>query len=76
MSELQWEEVKRISDIVEAEILRGLLEAQEIRVWLAQEGAARALGLTLAPMGEVVIMVPTNQVAEAYEILAQYDEGV
>lgn len=75
MSELQWEEVNRVPDTVQAEILRGLLEAQGIHVWLSQEGAARAIGLTLPPMGEVVIMVPTDQVGEASEILAQYAEG-
>ena len=75
MSELHWEEVERVSDTIQAEILRGLLEAQGIRVWLAQEGAARALGLSLPPMGGVGIMVPNDQVAEAYETLDQYYEG-
>jgi hypothetical protein len=75
MSELQWEEVERVSDTIEAEILRGLLEAQGIRVWLAQEGAARAIGLSAGPMGEVVVLVPSDQVAEACIILDQYHEG-
>ena len=71
----QWIEIQRLRDPVQAEILRGLLEAQGIQVWLAQEGAARALGLSLTPMGEVTILVPTSQVEEATGILGKYYAG-
>jgi len=75
MSDDQWQEIDRVPDPFEAEILRGLLEAQGVQVWLAQEGAARALGLSLTPMGEVVLLVPASQASQALEILDQYDDG-
>jgi hypothetical protein len=75
MTEEQWEELKRVIDTIEAEILRGMLEAQDIRVYLSQEGAGRAIGLSFTPMGEISIMVPTSQVSEANEILNRYLTG-
>ncbi len=75
MTNEQWKEVEHISDPLQAEILRGLLEAQGIQVWLAQEGAARALGLHLTPMGEVILMIPASQVSHASDILGQFFDG-
>ena len=75
MTNEQWEEVERIADPLEAEILRGLLEAQGIQVWLAQEGAARAIGLSFTPMGEVSLMVPASQASQAQDLLDQYYDG-
>lgn len=75
MTNEHWEEIERIADPTEAEILRGLFEAQGIQVWLAQEGAARAIGLSFTPMGEVSLMVPASQVSRAQEVLAQYYDG-
>jgi hypothetical protein len=75
MKDERWQEIERVPDTIQAEILRGLLEAQEIKVWLSQEGAGRALGLSFTPMGEVLVMVPTSQVALAKEILTRYFEG-
>jgi hypothetical protein len=75
MPKEQWIEIQRIPDSIQAEILRGLLEAQGIQVWLSQEGAGRALGLSVSPMGEVTILVPTSQVEEAKKTLEQYYAG-
>jgi hypothetical protein len=71
----QWEEVDEVAGDLQAEILRGLLEAQEIQVWLSQEGAGKAIGLSLPSLGKVSIMVPTNQVSRAREILDEYYSG-
>lgn len=57
---------------VEAEIIKGLLTANGVEVWLSQESAGTALGLTVGAMGEVEIMVRAEQAEEARSLL---DEG-
>ena len=57
---------------VEAEIIKGLLTANGVDVWLSQESAGTALGLTVGAMGEVEIMVRAEQAEEARSLL---DEG-
>ena len=75
MSEQNWVQVTTVQAEVQAELLRGLLEAQEIPVFLSVEGAGRALGLSYGPMGEVNILVPDKFQAEAINIIRQYDSG-
>jgi hypothetical protein len=54
---------------IEAEILKGLLAANDIEVWLSQESAGSALGLTVGAMGEVEIMVRAEQADQARALL-------
>ncbi|MFQ5943014.1 MAG: DUF2007 domain-containing protein [Anaerolineales bacterium] len=54
---------------IEAEIIKGLLNANGIEAWLSQESAGTALGLTVGPMGEVEIMVRADQEDEARALL-------
>jgi hypothetical protein len=61
---------------VHAEILRGLLEAQEIPVMIAREGAARALGVTVGSLGEIDILVPEEHLPEARRIIADYTKRI
>lgn len=75
MTNIQWEVVAYLSDSIEAEILRGLLQAQGVEVWLSQEGAARAIGLTVGPVGEIAILVPSHQFEQALDVLEAYDQG-
>jgi hypothetical protein len=75
MSEKKWVQVASIQAEVQAELLRGLLEAQGIPVLLSREGAGRALGLTIGPLGEVNILVPGEFQAEAKNIIRQYEGG-
>jgi len=56
---------------VEAEIVKGLLAANDIDVWLSQESAGSALGLTVGPMGEVEIMVRADHAEQARSILGE-----
>ena len=67
--------VETTSGMMEAEILRGLLEAQGITVWLLQESAGRAIGLSVGPLGQVDLMVPADQAEEAKKILDDYHAG-
>ena len=70
-----WITVERLPGDLQAEILKGLLEAQGIPVYLAQEGAARAIGLTAGPLAAVEVMVPADRAAEALQILEDYHSG-
>jgi hypothetical protein len=72
MTEEQWEVLDEISGSIEAEILRGMLEAQDIPVILSQEGAGRALGLTIGALGETQVLVPRNKFESAREILDEF----
>ena len=75
MSNEQWEVVDSVSGDLNAEMLRGLLEAQGIPVNLSQEGVARAYGLGVGPLAEVEIMVPDTYVREAEKVIESYQAG-
>jgi hypothetical protein len=75
MSEEKWEVITEVPGDLQAEILRNLLEVEGIKVFLNQEGAGRAVGLTLGPMGQVQVMVPEHQSQEARRIVDDYYEG-
>ncbi|RMF41415.1 MAG: DUF2007 domain-containing protein [Anaerolineae bacterium] len=71
----KWIALTRTEGALEAEILRGLLEANDIPVVLSQEGAASAIGLGIGPLAEVEIFVPQEQHAAAQELLNAYRRG-
>ncbi len=60
---------------IEAEILRGLLEANGIPVVVSQEGAARAIGLGVGPLAETQLLVPKVHLQEALALLRAYRAG-
>lgn len=64
--------VATASGRLEAEILRGLLEANGIPVWLLGESAGSAIGLGVGPLGQVDIRVPNEFEAQAREVLGEY----
>ena len=70
-----WEVIAEIYGELQAELLRGLLEAQGIEVVLNQEGAGGAYGLNVGPLGQVQIMVPASSVDDARHVLADYYAG-
>jgi len=75
MDKKRWVVIDKVAGDLQAEILRGLLEAQGIQVLLSQEGAGRALGLSVGPLGEVEILVPEEQRQEASQVLTDYQAG-
>ena len=75
MSDEKWVEVTKVSGELQAGLIRNLLEAQGIKVFLNQEGAGKAVGLSVGPMGEVQILVPENQSEEARKIVDDYYAG-
>jgi hypothetical protein len=72
----QWEVVDEVPGELQAEILRGLLEAQGMKVWLSQEGIGHSVyPVTIGPMGRVQILVPQEQSQSARALLADYYAG-
>lgn len=75
MTEWNWEVAEEVQGELQAELLRGLLEAQGIPTKLNQEGAGRAYGLGIGPLGTVQIMVPEDLLYRARQVLADYYSG-
>jgi hypothetical protein len=73
----QWELLEQVSGSAKAEILKSLLEAQGINVVLSQEGVGESIyPVTVGPLSEIQILVPTSQLAEAQKVLVDYEAGV
>ena len=75
MGEANWEVVYETEGQYLAEMLRGVLEAQEIPVVLSQEGLGRVYGLTVGPLGRVQILVPISKLESARQILREFETG-
>lgn len=72
----KWVLLDKVNGSFKAEILKGLLEAQGIDTMLSQEGAAHyGYALTVGPMGEVEILVPSRELENARQVLADYEAG-
>ncbi|MGH2581799.1 MAG: putative signal transducing protein [Anaerolineales bacterium] len=65
----KWETMLVLHDPVQAEILKGMLEANGVQVLLSKEGAAKALGLSVGAMSEIELRVPSGQTEIAQELL-------
>lgn len=75
MVDEEWVLVDKVQGQVQAELLKGLLEAQGFRVWLNQEGAARAYAVAVGSLGLVEILVPSSEVEQAKQVLEAYYRG-
>ena len=75
MSDEKWEVITEVSGELQAGLIRNLLETQGIKVFLNQEGAGRAVGLSVGPLGEVQILVPESQSEAARKIVDDYYAG-
>ena len=60
---------------LEAEIIKGFLEAQELHVVLIQESVGKTLGLSAGHLGQVQVLVPESQEKEARALLADVESG-
>lgn len=67
--------VESVNGMLEAEILRGLLESSGVRVWLSHEAAGTAIGISIAPLGSVDIMVQEKDLDRARQVLDDYQAG-
>jgi len=61
--------------LLEAEMIKGFLEAQGLNVILSQESIGRTYGLTAGRLGQVKILVPEIQAEEATNILNAMERG-
>lgn len=63
------------NDAVQAEILRGLLEAQNIRVLSTKEAIGTVYGFSVGAASEVELFVPGERAGEAQAIVKEYFAG-
>ena len=70
----KWETILVLHDPVQAEILKGMLEANGVQVLLSKEGAAKALGLSVGAMSEIELRVPSNQIELAQQLMRNQPE--
>lgn len=75
MTDDEWVLVDEVQGQLQADLLRGLLEAQGIMVWVNTPGAARAYAVTVGTLGTVELLVPSSSVVLAREILDEYYRG-
>jgi hypothetical protein len=67
--------VATASGKLEADIIKGMLEAQGVETMLSYEAAATAYGLGVGRLARVEILVREEQIAEAEAILEDYQSG-
>jgi hypothetical protein len=67
--------LEEVAGAGQAEVLRGLLEAQDIHVLLSQESASSAIPVSFGILGDVKIMVKEEDLERAREILEEYYAG-
>ena len=67
--------VETVMDRLQAEIVRGLLEARGVSVLLSAEAAALLEGVGFGPMAEIHLLVPADQAEQARRILADFKAG-
>ena len=75
MVEEEWVLVDKVQGQLQAELLKGLLEAQGILVWLNQQGASRAYAVTVGTLGAVELLVPSSAYDQAKQIIDAYYRG-
>jgi hypothetical protein len=75
MNDNEWEKIEQAPDTIQAEVLRGLLEAQGFLVHISREGYQSAIGITGYPSANIEILVPKDQAEEAKQTLRDYYAG-
>lgn len=64
----EWSELK-VTDSMEAEILKAALESVDIPVVLVGEAVGRIYGITASELGNVHVLVPPDRFDEARELI-------
>lgn len=75
MTDEKWEVVEEVYGDLQAELLRGLMEAQGIPVRLNQEGARSVFPVNVGPLSLIQVMVPSHHMQEAQQVLEDYYAG-
>ena len=71
----QWVVVYTAAGKLQAEIIRGLLEAAEIPAHTRQESAGAIYALTVGPLGEVEVLVSAGDQAAAQALIQAYERN-
>lgn len=71
----EYEEVYVAVGPLHAETVRLMLEAAGFHVITRQESAGAAIGLTVGRLGEVKVLVPSEEADAARKIIEDMDEG-
>jgi len=72
MDNYHWEIVDQVAGELQAELIRGILEAQDIEVVLSQEGVGHVYAVNIGVIGRVQVLVPQKDSSRAKQILKQY----
>jgi len=70
-----YESVYSASGMLDAEMMKNLLESFEIDCILFGESIGSTYGLTVTPSGDVEVMVRKEDVAKAQEVITKYQNG-
>jgi hypothetical protein len=60
---------------MDAQLIKNYLESFGIAVYNFEESVGLSYGLTVGPLGEVELYVPTSQAEEAQQYMRQYAEA-
>ena len=66
-----WEVVYVATNRMEAEVVRGRLESEDIPVVLSGEALGTVFGLATGPLAQVEVLVPAPLAERAHQILAE-----
>jgi hypothetical protein len=75
MVDEEWVLIENVQGQLQAEILKGLLEAQGIIVWLNAQGASHAYAVSVGTLGLVELLVPTSAADQARQVIEAYHRG-
>ena len=68
-----WEVIYVATNRLEAEVIRGRLESEDIPVVLSGEAVATVFGLATGPLAQVEVLVPAPLAERARETLAEQE---
>jgi hypothetical protein len=65
----EWSQIFKAANIIDANLIKGRLESEEIPVMLKYEIAGQLYGITVDGLSEVRVLVPKELQHEAAEII-------
>ena len=75
MAEQEWSVVDEVAGSFQANVIEGLLKAQDIPVVVSKPGAGVAIGVTIGSLGRVQILVPNSEFDRAKKVIENYYSG-
>ncbi|NMB63212.1 MAG: DUF2007 domain-containing protein [Chloroflexi bacterium] len=70
-----YESIYSASGMLDAEMMKNLMQSFEIDCILLGESIGSTYGLTVTPVGGVEVMVRKEDVAKAQDIITKYQDG-